>query len=59
MFYKQIEEGLDAAYDLATETIVRNMLHDDAQHGVGAFLEKEPMPDWLPGEDLFDPKDPK
>lgn len=59
LFYKQIEEGLDAAYDLATETIVRNMLHDDAQHGVGAFLDKEPMPDWLPGEDLFDPKDPK
>ncbi|MEQ8228690.1 MAG: enoyl-CoA hydratase [Rhodospirillales bacterium] len=46
LFYKQIEEGLDAAYALATETIVENMLHPDAQGGVGAFLEKKPMPDW-------------
>jgi enoyl-CoA hydratase/carnithine racemase len=46
LFYRQIEEGLDAAYDLATETIVQNMLHPDAQGGVAAFLEKQPMPEW-------------
>jgi enoyl-CoA hydratase/carnithine racemase len=46
LFYRQIEEGLESAYDLATETIVQNMLHPDAQGGVGAFLEKRPMPDW-------------
>ena len=51
LFYKQIEEGLDAAYALATETIVENMLHPDAQGGVGAFLEKKPMPDWQTPED--------
>ncbi len=46
LFYRQIEEGLDAAYDLATETIIQNMLHPDAQGGVAAFLEKQPMPAW-------------
>jgi enoyl-CoA hydratase/carnithine racemase len=55
LFYKQIEEGLDAAYDLATETIVQNMLHPDAQGGVGAFLEKQPMPEWQ--DPSKDPKD--
>ncbi|PIW28359.1 MAG: enoyl-CoA hydratase [Rhodospirillales bacterium CG15_BIG_FIL_POST_REV_8_21_14_020_66_15] len=55
LFYKQIEEGLDAAYELATETIIQNMLHADAQAGVAAFLEKQPMPQW---QDLSkDPKD--
>ena len=55
LFYKQIEEGLDAAYELATETIIQNMLNADAQAGVAAFLEKQPMPQW---QDLSkDPKD--
>lgn len=47
LFYTQIEQGLEAAYDLATEAIVSNMMHPDAQDGVGAFLEKRPMPEWL------------
>lgn len=46
LFYKQIEEGIEQAYLLATETITENMLHADAQDGVGAFLEKKPMPQW-------------
>jgi enoyl-CoA hydratase/carnithine racemase len=55
LFYKQIEGGLEAAYELATETIVQNMLHPDAQGGVEAFLEKQPMPHW---QDLSkDPED--
>lgn len=46
LFYRQIEAGLEGAYDLATETITTNMLHQDAQGGVGAFLDKLPMPEW-------------
>lgn len=46
LFYRQIETGLEGAYDLATETITANMLHQDAQGGVGAFLDKLPMPEW-------------
>jgi len=46
LFYRQIEAGLEGAYDLATETITANMLHQDAQGGVGAFLDKLPMPEW-------------
>ncbi len=46
LFYAQIDQGLEKAYELAAEAITRNMLHEDAQKGVGAFLEKQPMPDW-------------
>ncbi|MEK9673890.1 MAG: enoyl-CoA hydratase [Rhodospirillaceae bacterium] len=51
LFYAQIEEGLEKAYELATETITQNMLHQDAQDGVRAFLEKKPMPDWQDRDD--------
>ena len=51
LFYRQIEQGLEGAYALATETITANMLHGDAQDGVGAFLTKQPMPDWAERED--------
>jgi len=44
-FYRQIEMPLQAAYDYATEVMVTNMLHRDAEEGIGAFLEKRP-PDW-------------
>jgi enoyl-CoA hydratase/carnithine racemase len=44
-FYRQIEMPLQAAYDYATEVMVTNMLHRDAEEGIGAFIEKRP-PDW-------------
>ena len=44
-FYRQIEMPLQAAYDYATEVMVANMLHRDAEEGIGAFLDKRP-PDW-------------
>ena len=44
-FYRQVEMPLQAAYDYATEVMVTNMLHRDAEEGIGAFLEKRP-PDW-------------
>jgi enoyl-CoA hydratase/carnithine racemase len=44
-FYDQIERPLDAAYDLASETMARNALLDDAAEGMDAFLQKRP-PMW-------------
>ncbi len=44
-FYSQIEMPLSQAYDYANEVMVANMLHGDAEEGIGAFLEKRP-PKW-------------
>ncbi len=45
LFYKQLEMGIDAAYQLAGQTMACNMMHDDALEGVQAFIEKR-KPDW-------------
>ncbi|MES2037166.1 MAG: enoyl-CoA hydratase [Pseudomonadota bacterium] len=45
LFYKQLEMGVEAAYQLAGQTMACNMLDDTAQEGVQAFLEKR-QPDW-------------
>lgn len=44
-FYRQIEMPVAKAYDYASEVMVANMLHRDAEEGIGAFLEKRP-PHW-------------
>jgi enoyl-CoA hydratase/carnithine racemase len=44
-FYRQIEMPLAEAYDYASAVMVENMLHRDAEEGIGAFLEKRP-PEW-------------
>jgi enoyl-CoA hydratase/carnithine racemase len=46
LFYRQIEEGLGAAYQEATQTMVENMQREDAREGIKAFLEKQDMPKW-------------
>jgi enoyl-CoA hydratase/carnithine racemase len=46
LFYKQLEASLDAAYELAGQTMTENMLTEDAQCGIDAFLAKQPMPEW-------------
>ena len=46
LFYKQIEQGLEAAYDMAAEVITCNMQTKDALEGIQAFLDKQPMPPW-------------
>jgi len=46
LFYRQLEAGLEAAYDLASETMACNMVTEDAQAGIDAFNEKRPMPPW-------------
>jgi enoyl-CoA hydratase/carnithine racemase len=45
MFYKQLEMGLDGAYQLAVETMACNMMTEDAAAGIDAFMEKR-KPEW-------------
>ena len=44
-FYEQAEMPLEEAYIHASEVMVDNMLRQDAQEGIGAFIEKR-APDW-------------
>ncbi|WP_396435452.1 enoyl-CoA hydratase [Limnohabitans sp.] len=45
LFYQQREMGIEAAYQLAGQTMACNMVHDVAQEGVQAFIEKR-TPSW-------------
>ena len=45
LFYRQLEMGVDAAYQLAGETMACNMIDEVAQEGVAAFMEKR-KPHW-------------
>lgn len=45
LFYKQRETGIEAAYQLAGQTMACNMAHPVAQEGVNAFVEKR-KPQW-------------
>lgn len=40
LFYRQLEMGIDAAYQLAGQTMACNMIADCAQDGVQAFLDR-------------------
>ena len=45
LVYQQRELGLDAAYQLAGQTMAANMVHETAQEGARAFAEKR-SPAW-------------
>ncbi|WP_151447400.1 enoyl-CoA hydratase [Lacisediminimonas profundi] len=45
LFYRQLEMGTAAAYQLAAQTMACNMMDASALEGVQAFLEKR-TPDW-------------
>ena len=45
MFYRQLEMGLDEAYELASEVMACNMMAADAQEGIDAFVAKR-KPQW-------------
>jgi len=45
MFYKQLEMGMEAAYQYAAETMACNMMAADAGEGIDAFMQKR-KPDW-------------
>jgi enoyl-CoA hydratase/carnithine racemase len=49
MFYKQLEMGIEAAYQLAGQTMACNMIDPVAQDGVDAFMNKR-KPGWAPPE---------
>ncbi|HEY2032381.1 MAG TPA: enoyl-CoA hydratase [Rhizomicrobium sp.] len=44
-FYNQLEMGLGHAYDYASKVMTENMLHAEAEEGIGAFVEKRD-PKW-------------
>ena len=44
-FYRQLEMPLTEAYDYVSRVMTENMLHAEAEEGIGAFLEKRP-PKW-------------
>jgi len=44
-FYRQLEMGLEGAYELASETMACNMMAEDAQEGIDAFVAKR-KPQW-------------
>ncbi|MCW9035945.1 MAG: enoyl-CoA hydratase [Rhodospirillales bacterium] len=46
LFYRQLEASLGVAYDMASETMACNMMTEDAQAGIDAFINKQPSPDW-------------
>ena len=45
LFYQQAEMGLEAAYQLAGQTMACNLVHEVAQEGVQAFIDKR-SPAW-------------
>jgi len=45
LFYRQLETGLAAAYQMAGQTMACNMAGEVAQEGVQAFIDKRP-PAW-------------
>jgi enoyl-CoA hydratase/carnithine racemase len=45
MFYKQLEMGLEGAYQYAAETMACNMMAEDAGAGIDAFIGKR-KPEW-------------
>ena len=44
-FYRQLDMGLEEAYELASETMACNMMAEDAQEGIDAFVAKR-KPEW-------------
>jgi len=45
LFYRQLEEGIEAAYRDAGQTMACNMMDPAALEGVQAFIDKR-SPDW-------------
>ena len=47
LFYRQVELGIEAAYEAAGQTMACNMMEEAALEGVQAFIEKR-APRWQP-----------
>jgi enoyl-CoA hydratase/carnithine racemase len=48
LFYRQIECGVEAAYQMAGQTMACNLIDPVAQEGIDAFIAKR-KPAWSPG----------
>jgi enoyl-CoA hydratase/carnithine racemase len=48
LFYRQLELGIEEAYQQAGRTMVCNLLEEDTREGVAAFLERR-APRWAAG----------
>jgi enoyl-CoA hydratase/carnithine racemase len=48
LFYRQIESGVEAAYQMASQTMACNLVDPVAQEGIDAFIAKR-KPDWPAG----------
>jgi enoyl-CoA hydratase/carnithine racemase len=46
LFYRQLEDGMEAAYAAASEAMTCNMMTEDAGAGIDAFVAKQPPPKW-------------
>ncbi len=44
-FYRQLNMGLEDAYEYTAQVMTANLLHSDAEEGIGAFIEKRD-PEW-------------
>ena len=45
-FYEQAEMPMEEAYAFAGRVMAENMMAQDTKAGIGAFICKEPMPEW-------------
>ncbi|WP_421849694.1 enoyl-CoA hydratase-related protein [Oricola sp.] len=45
-FYRHAEMRLAEAYDFAARTLADNTMARDTGRGIGAFVTKQPMPEW-------------
>ena len=45
-FYRQAEMTLDDAYEYAGRVMAENMMARDTEAGIGAFINKQSMPNW-------------
>ena len=45
LFYRQLEQGIEAAYQSAGQTMACNMMDEAALEGVQAFIDKR-SPSW-------------
>jgi len=46
LFYSQIEDGIEKAYEKATDFMVESVKTHATQKGLKAFIEKRDMPEW-------------
>lgn len=46
-FYQQLEMPLEEAYAFTGRVMAENMMARDTEAGIGAFIGKKPMPEWV------------